>query len=956
MIGRELSHYRILSPLGKGGMGEVFLAQDTRLDRKVAIKFLAPHLIGSRDAEIRFRNEARAAAEISHPNIATIFDFDQAEGDHFLIFEYLDGESLKERLARGPLSVDEVLRVGRGVAAGLTEAHSHGVVHRDIKPANVMITAGGNVKILDFGLARRADATRITSENTALGTLEYMSPEVVRGEAADGRSDIWSTGVLLYECLTGKRPFTGDMQAAISNRVLTDAPTPPTGLRSGIPPALEHTILRCLEKERGSRTQSAADLHASLLALGGPSSSSAPALAVVPASRRWDRVAIVFVVLLGVAAALWFARERMAGVSEQLIPRLAVARFADLTTTQDPIALAGLGALLQVGLADLPSLNVVSPEYLRQIRTRDGTDAGGAIPSEKILQVARAAQSTHVLVGDVLPATTGVELAWRLVETSEGSITATGTVDASDWSRAANQIVVRVADVFAETRPHQPTGESPVTERLSIDPVAYRYYATALLAMEDGRYEDARNNLLRAVDTDSTFALAHYELSRVYNPNSQMDEAKEAARRAWRHRDFLGRKKEMLLQAHQKYLAYKVGEAADAYEDVVTLWPDSREALVGRTQNYFYFRFWRDALASADEGLHFYPEDIDLQQAKIGALVQLDQLDAALTLADRVRRGRPANLDAPGQLGDIYLLQGEFDAAERSFHDLLALEPNNLEAKRGLSWCAYGRGELSQAIRILEELLADPTTPDHQKRTVRAGYSGPGLFNYYVDAGRIRDLIRASTTYEDPLPRKGEYLLGARLPHEALALVSEPEIRERLTRESPIAALIEFSHVTRALAETGEVERAGAAYQEMERIVAADRNLPRGFHERNLRVAAEVALAEGNPTLARESMDELFEDGYLRMGWGEFAARLTDAQIYEFEEEFGKAIASLEESIRIFGGNTLFHFELAKVYERVGRTADAKTEYHECLRLWEDADVDYPYPDQARQRLAALGG
>ena len=284
MIGETISHYRIVSKLGQGGMGEVYLAEDTRLGRKVALKFLAPELTRDRESLIRFRNEARAAADLSHPNIATIHDIGEVDGKPFLVLEYLEGQTLRERSAEGPLPIDDILRIGKALAAGLAEAHAHGIVHRDIKSANIILTNKAEVKILDFGLAHRDDATQITREGTTLGTIGYMSPEQAKGKTADERSDIWGLGIVLYECLTGRLPFTG-AGAAVFEQIKTSAATPPTSVRTGVPMELEHAVLRCLEKDPELRFQHADDLLASLRAMESHQLSSGHGTASISVER-----------------------------------------------------------------------------------------------------------------------------------------------------------------------------------------------------------------------------------------------------------------------------------------------------------------------------------------------------------------------------------------------------------------------------------------------------------------------------------------------------------------------------------------------------------------------------------------------------------------------------------------------------------------------------------------------
>ncbi len=247
--------YRIIGELGRGGMGVVYKAEDVRLQRTVALKFLPPELVHIPEIGDRFRQEAKAAAALDHPNICTIYDFDQAEDRAFISMAYIEGRSLRERIGSGPLELEEALKIAAQVAEGLGEAHGKGIVHRDIKSANIMVTPKGQAKVMDFGLARVAGATLVTREGTTMGTVSYMSPEQARGEKVDHRTDIWSFGVVLYEMLTGELPFKGERSQAVVYAILKEKPKPLTSSRPGLPPAIEQVVFKALEKDPDRRYQ-----------------------------------------------------------------------------------------------------------------------------------------------------------------------------------------------------------------------------------------------------------------------------------------------------------------------------------------------------------------------------------------------------------------------------------------------------------------------------------------------------------------------------------------------------------------------------------------------------------------------------------------------------------------------------------------------------------------------------
>jgi serine/threonine protein kinase/tetratricopeptide (TPR) repeat protein len=255
MIGKSISHYRIVEKLGEGGMGVVYKAQDTKLKRTVALKFLTPQALGGEEEKTRFIQEAQAAAAFNHPYIATIFEIDEVEGDTFIAMEYLDGQSLREKIKAGPLKVDEALEIAIQVAEGLQEAHDKGITHRDIKSGNIMITSKGQAKIMDFGLAKLAGAVQLAKAGTTMGTAAYMSPEQASGKEVDHRTDIWSLGVVLYEMLTGQLPFKSEYEQAVIYSILNEEPKPMSGLRRGVPMELERIMNKALAKKPDERYQ-----------------------------------------------------------------------------------------------------------------------------------------------------------------------------------------------------------------------------------------------------------------------------------------------------------------------------------------------------------------------------------------------------------------------------------------------------------------------------------------------------------------------------------------------------------------------------------------------------------------------------------------------------------------------------------------------------------------------------
>ncbi|MCX6636254.1 MAG: protein kinase [Acidobacteria bacterium] len=310
MIGQTISHYRILEKLGEGGMGVVYKAEDTKLNRTVALKFVPPDAAGDPELRTRFLQEARAAAALSHPNVCTVYEIDEECG--FLAMEFVEGETVQARVRRRPLPIPEALDIAMQAAQGLQAAHERGVVHRDIKGANLMVTPQGTVKIMDFGLARLTGRTRVTKVGTAVGTPAYMSPEQAQGKAVDRRTDLWSLGVVLYEMVAGQVPFRGESEAAVAHSILHEDPEPVSALRAGLPLELDRVIGKTLAKDPGERYQHAEDLLVDLRTLRGrlQLESKAQRLAATAARRRGMLAAALAGLIVGVAGVgLWNWRQ-----------------------------------------------------------------------------------------------------------------------------------------------------------------------------------------------------------------------------------------------------------------------------------------------------------------------------------------------------------------------------------------------------------------------------------------------------------------------------------------------------------------------------------------------------------------------------------------------------------------------------------------------------------------------